>query len=235
MRLVVNLLILIMVGAGVIAMLSLYKSDADAMPEEVQPAQQAIFQITSRLDREYSLHMAAYPDLVPPLPNPEWFGVGGPPTNPFTGIGRQWMDVAQDGDLSTDPPDPFITNGQQAAFWFNPNNRLVRARVPQQITDLRSSELYNAVNGTHHQEMMNREYAVISIGLGVDQAGRPLEAPETEDPAVAQGSTSSNSSTNTGHSTPSSQNRVPAYTDDSNASAPSTQSNPRERRSLLSD
>jgi hypothetical protein len=34
-----------------------------------------------------------------------------------------------------------------AAFWYNPANGVVRARVPVTISDQRATELYNRING----------------------------------------------------------------------------------------
>ncbi|MEX2214386.1 MAG: hypothetical protein WD768_09680 [Phycisphaeraceae bacterium] len=57
-----------------------------------------------------------------------------------------WVDMAPKGDMSDHPPDPILDHPTQAGFWYNANRGLIRARVPRQVTDLETVNLYNKIN-----------------------------------------------------------------------------------------
>ncbi|MCC6682883.1 MAG: hypothetical protein IT445_18450 [Phycisphaeraceae bacterium] len=76
---------------------------------------------------------------------PDWFGQQFP-CNTLTDARRPWIDVAPPGDMADQPPDPVLTEEQQAAFWYNPNRGLFRARVPAQVNDRQTLALYNQIN-----------------------------------------------------------------------------------------
>jgi hypothetical protein len=75
----------------------------------------------------------------------EWFGEQ-PPVNYVVNGSRPWIDVAPPDDLSDHPPDPIIVSDDQAAFWYNPNTGVFRARIEQQFTDGRSLGSYTTIN-----------------------------------------------------------------------------------------
>ncbi len=77
---------------------------------------------------------------------PDWFR-GAVPVNVLIQGRHPWIDVAPPGDRNDHPPDPIITEGEQAGFWYNPNKGAFRARVPRQFSDQRTLELYNTING----------------------------------------------------------------------------------------
>jgi hypothetical protein len=80
--------------------------------------------------------------------DPNWFG-GDPPRNHLLTPDRPWLEIApQEQAQLNDPPVRMSIDGATAAFWYNPNQGIVRARVPVQISDEKSLAMYNAVNGT---------------------------------------------------------------------------------------
>lgn len=83
---------------------------------------------------------------------PSWFGEQ-LPVNVLVSTRRPWLDVAPEGDSADHPPDPVIERYDQAGFWYNPHRGIFRARVERQITDRRTLELYNQVNGTALQTL----------------------------------------------------------------------------------
>ncbi len=83
----------------------------------------------------------------PPQVMPEWFNQN-VPNNPFLSEDRPWIDIAPADDYNEHPPDPLVDAGNQAAFWYNPNNGIVRARVPRQVSDRLTLSLYNSINHT---------------------------------------------------------------------------------------
>lgn len=77
----------------------------------------------------------------------EWFD-DTPPINHMVNGQRPWIDVAPPEDFSDQPPDPVVVSDRQAAFWYNPNTGVFRARVQPEITDQRTLETYNEINRT---------------------------------------------------------------------------------------
>ena len=45
------------------------------------------------------------------------------------------------------PKQMSFSGGRHAMFWYNPTKGVVRARVPEQASDLRMKETYSAANG----------------------------------------------------------------------------------------
>ena len=85
--------------------------------------------------------------LYPQHIEPHWFD-NGAPQNPLVQGDNPWLDIAPEDDESDQPPNPLITSSEQAAFWYNPNNGIIRARVPKQENQTLALKLYNEVNGT---------------------------------------------------------------------------------------
>ncbi len=81
--------------------------------------------------------------------DPAWFG-GKPPQNALVGGDRPWLEVASpDQHALTHPPVRQALDGTCAAFWYNPGNGFVRARVGVRMSDRAAIEAYNRVNGAN--------------------------------------------------------------------------------------
>jgi hypothetical protein len=81
-----------------------------------------------------------------------WFE-GKPPRNPLLSAGltgeRPWVEVAPPHHATlTDPPVRIALSSTDAAFWYNPANGVIRARVGSNVSDQRALEMYNRVNRT---------------------------------------------------------------------------------------
>lgn len=78
--------------------------------------------------------------------DPEWFEED-PPQNRLLTPDRPWLEIAppEFADL-LHPPIRMAFDRSIAAFWYNPANGIVRARVPVTISDQRATELYNRIN-----------------------------------------------------------------------------------------
>lgn len=88
----------------------------------------------------------------PPTIDPAWFE-GNPPRNPLLSAGltgeRPWVEIAPPIHAElTDPPVRIALASTDAAFWYNPANGIVRARVTSNVSDQRALEMYNRVNRT---------------------------------------------------------------------------------------
>jgi hypothetical protein len=85
--------------------------------------------------------------------DPAWFG-SDPPRNTLVTPERPWVEVATPGEASLQDPVVRMTlTPTTAAFWYNPYQGVVRARVPVSLSDRKSLELYNTINGTRLTEI----------------------------------------------------------------------------------
>ncbi len=79
--------------------------------------------------------------------DPEWFG-DMVPRNPLVDVDHPWMEVA--GSDEARLAHPAIRTADEASvacFWYNPITGIVRARVPHEVSDEGTLEMYNFVNG----------------------------------------------------------------------------------------
>jgi hypothetical protein len=80
--------------------------------------------------------------------DPEWFS-GDPPRNVLVTPDRPWVEIATVAEAPLhDPPVRMTIDNRVASFWYNPYQGVVRARVPVSISDQKSLDLYNQINGT---------------------------------------------------------------------------------------
>lgn len=117
------------------------QSDLETVRANVRLIQQQIM-LQSALERvprnEYG-----FPITI----DPQWFG-DMVPRNPLLGPDHPWMEVA--GADEARLTHPVVRTGDHpftACFWYNPITGTVRARVPHTVSDRRTLELYNFVNG----------------------------------------------------------------------------------------
>ncbi|MEZ6212404.1 MAG: hypothetical protein R3B46_14375 [Phycisphaerales bacterium] len=91
-----------------------------------------------------TLNQMGWPSTI----DPSWFG-SRVPTNPLLSRDRPWVEVASSGETKlTDPPIRQVLGEGVAAFWYNPANGIVRARVGAAVSDEKALDLYNEINGT---------------------------------------------------------------------------------------
>ncbi len=166
MRLIVDTLIVLLVLA-VAAGVLLYLSDQEDESARLVQVQDALMRLHERMTYEKALgsvprNRFGYPATMAI----EWFG-DAPPRNVLAPEAHPWLDVAPGGDMDEHPPDPVIESIRQAGIWYNPNRGLFRARVPRQISDRKTLDLYNEVNRTFLE----------SLPLRVDEARQPILPP----------------------------------------------------------
>ena len=91
--------------------------------------------------------VARTPQGYPERIDPEWFD-GGLPVNDLLNGDHPWLEIAAAGELDLDHPLIRVaTDPSVAGFWYNPRRGVVRARVPQRLSDEATLALYNRVNG----------------------------------------------------------------------------------------
>lgn len=77
-----------------------------------------------------------------------WFALGGPENPLLTASWRPWLETALPDEHAMRHPEIRIAREGVAAWWYNPAQGVVRARVPDQGTHRASVELYERVNRT---------------------------------------------------------------------------------------
>ncbi len=78
--------------------------------------------------------------------DPDWFPED-PPQNRLLTPDRPWLEIAPPEYASLQHPTIRMAFDRSiAAFWYNPANGVIRARVPVTISDKRATELYNRIN-----------------------------------------------------------------------------------------
>lgn len=109
------------------------------------------------------LNSRGWPSTV----DPAWFeSLGGVPHNAILQshdaergyTSRPWMEIAGPEDSELRHPRVRQAIGEQTAeFWYNPAWGVLRARVPVGISDKSSTELYNRINGTSINSILEAE------------------------------------------------------------------------------
>jgi hypothetical protein len=83
-----------------------------------------------------------YPELI----DPDWFQ-GLLPSNPLLDMGHPWLEIAGPEQKNLiHPMDRVAVTKASAKFWYNPQQGVVRARVPAEISDAAAVDLYNFIN-----------------------------------------------------------------------------------------
>lgn len=148
MRPLIDSMILVMVLTILLGGLS-YRKASQQRDRELAAVRQGLAHFDEKLAFQGALWQSEQEDAAkyPPQVRPEWFK-DAMPSNPLVRGDRPWINIAPADDLNDQPPDPLAEEPDQAAFWYNPNLGIVRARVPRQVSHRLTLELYNRVNGT---------------------------------------------------------------------------------------
>lgn len=127
--------------------------------------------------KKADLNSRGWPHTV----DPKWFE-DQPPQNRLVDNLRPWIEVApvEQAEL-THPPIRITINDQLAAFWYNPYQGLVRARVPIQVSDDSATALYNQVNGTDLASIHWDEAAAIARSRPKNTAAAPTHGHASSD------------------------------------------------------
>lgn len=157
MRLLIDSLIALMLIAilGVVLVHHRHEQQRIAQHRSVHEALSSLYEQTlyhSVIDPDLDLnHRHSGPMTVgtplhrfPEVIEPAWFH-GIEPRN-VAASKHPWVDVAPSGDPYDHPPDPILRRPEQAGFWYNPSRGVFRARVPAQVTEAATLDLYNRLN-----------------------------------------------------------------------------------------
>ncbi len=94
---------------------------------------------------EIALNVWGHPTTI----NPAWFS-GSIPDNALLRPEHPWVEIAAKKDwMRRDPIHVIATDVSMAAFWYNPRLGIIRARVPQMVSDQQTLAAYNQINDSH--------------------------------------------------------------------------------------
>ncbi|MBT8484270.1 MAG: type II secretion system protein [Phycisphaerales bacterium] len=145
MRILIRMLLAVMI-LGITTGILLYYLNVrrDASDRELARAEVNRFQ--QQIYLRAALASPDQQDAPPPVIDPSWFQEN-LPINPLLGTERPWVEVAAAHDKTRLHPHNLTAGSDEiAAFWYNPANGVVRARVPEGISDSQALALYNEVN-----------------------------------------------------------------------------------------
>lgn len=107
--------------------------------------------------------------------DPKWFQPR-PPMNALVSPDRPWVEIANMSEAGlTHPPVRVTIDTTLAAFWYNPYQGIVRARVPAMVNDERTLEVYNRINASGLSSLFVRETPIptpdlmVPAGEGADE------------------------------------------------------------------
>jgi hypothetical protein len=166
-------------AVGLTAMLAWHFSGQFKREKEVQTVQDSL----RRFDQMLSMRAAAKDTPMsgrgwPLTMDATWFG-NDPPRNVLLTPDRPWIEVAAASEAHLKHPNIRVAaDYKTAAFWYNPYQGILRARVPYEISDERAREMYNLINQTTVDSIYGTEMArqpeFDFVGPPVELAGTPI-------------------------------------------------------------
>jgi hypothetical protein len=152
MRLLVHALVTLMIAA---LLGGLVYSDRMAQQSRAGRAQtrEQLQRFRQQIDLQMTLSATGQRVSYPASIDPSWFGKDRP-ANAMLEAGHPWVEVAGPEDADRQHPSNIIAADRTvAAFWYNPTNGVIRARVPMAIRDSQALEAYNEVNDCHLDDL----------------------------------------------------------------------------------
>lgn len=125
------------------------------------------------------LNEFGWPEVI----DPKWFK-GEPPRNTMLPARHPWLEVASTLDSALDHPVQRVAiNERLAGLWYNPAKGIIRARVPQTVSDEKAIELYNRINGAVISELFDSRprRRILEDLLSADEEP---EEPEEQQPGI---------------------------------------------------
>lgn len=115
-------------------------------------------QLKSAIDYHYhDAGVAAYPATI----DATWFADGNMPRHPGNTIGLAAIQV-DDTPGKQHPSSKVLKSGVAGAYWYNPAEGIIRARVTNKGSKAKTLELYNLVNHSNETDLGNYSSGGIS-------------------------------------------------------------------------
>jgi hypothetical protein len=158
MRLVLDGLVALML-AGILAGIVIFNERREERGDKIRATRDAIHEIQAHLKVQIALEEVEMTDAGwPRTIDPEWFPLH-QPRNLLLSDNRTWIEVVGPKDRMQQHPRNITGDDRNlAAFWYNPYQGIVRARIPAGLSDVETISLYNQVNGTTISSIVT-EYA----------------------------------------------------------------------------
>lgn len=147
MRLLIDSLILLMLVAIAIGVVA-YRHTSDRQARDRQTVRDSLVMLREQITFHGAIEESTQDGALYPLQVHPWWFTDGQPKNPLVSQDQPWLDIAPPDDYADQPPDPLVTGPGQAAFWYNPNLGVIRARIPWQVSERLTLKLYNRTNNT---------------------------------------------------------------------------------------
>lgn len=165
------LVLLIALGAGVVWWQQVQREERARIDQTTADTQRLEREVRYRAaTKTGNLNARGWPVTV----DPDWF-LTEPPQNFVVSEDRPWLEIAVESEAGLlHPPVRMTLDEHGAAFWYNPYQGVVRARVPVEMTDQQATALYNAVNRVSIPSIQWRETAM------------DVPKPKHDKPAVAE-------------------------------------------------
>ena len=148
MRLITDTLVALML-VGLVAGVVVYQHRKRDLEQRVQTTRAAVERFQSQINlqaamEKVTLTQRGYPQTV----KLEWFD-GDLPGNSLLGETYPWVEIASSSRRDRlHPVNRMATTHEVAQFWYNPYTGVVRARVPDSVSDATALRLYNRVNSS---------------------------------------------------------------------------------------
>ena len=147
MRLVVDALIALML-IGIAGGIVWHHLDKREQEVRLATTKQSVETIGTVIREHRNLARIEIDGGMPDTVAPSWF-TRPLPENALLDGKRPWIEVASKRQADLEHPlNRVAVNEADAAFWYNPANGVVRARVPSNLGDADALKYYNMVNST---------------------------------------------------------------------------------------
>ncbi len=146
MRLIIDSLLALML-VGVLAGVGLHYRHARQVEQQIELTRSEVRRFQAQIMLQAALEKVplsqrGYPVTI----DTKWFG-DSLPTNLLLGPAYPWVEIASATERNRlHPTRRMATTRQLAQFWYNPNTGMVRARVPDSVSDATALRLYNRIN-----------------------------------------------------------------------------------------
>ena len=138
-------LVIVLVIVGIIAAIAVPRLSTSSVAAKAAAAAAAVCAIQQVIDVQTGLDDGEYPAAI----DEAWFSGGHLPPSPFDIGATVKVRVSSAGSPEKlHPKSKIVTDTPPGAYWNDPDNGIVRARVVKLRTNAATVDLYNQVNQT---------------------------------------------------------------------------------------
>ncbi len=139
-------MVIVITIIGLLGAIAVGRLSHFAYRAKVSSAAASVLNMAMKVDEVHAIE-GDYPDQI----EPAWFVARKLPTNPFAPNPKSAVEISDSADPAEFHPEAkvYLADGSKAdtAYWYNPANGAIRARVANRSTVASTIKLYNVVNG----------------------------------------------------------------------------------------